>query len=78
MSESKRRISQYAWTITKTIANTANAIIIIGIAAFASWISWSSSEQEDNNKHEIIKLNARIDSLAAREYSILIADTIIK
>lgn len=64
-SSSNRRIAQYAWTITKIIANAANAIIIIGIAGFAAWTSWSQSQQEDKNKLDIITTTARLDKQAA-------------
>ena len=60
-SSSKRRIAQYAWTITKIIANAANAIIIIGIAGFAAWTSWSQSQQEDSNKQNIITITTRLE-----------------
>lgn len=58
----KNNIRLTTWT---RIANAANAIIIVGIAAFAAWTSFSQSQQEDKNKHDIITITNRLDLQAA-------------
>ena len=66
------------WTICKTIANAANAIIIIGIAAFTACVSWTSDEQEDKNKKDIIIITNRLNKQSATIDSLLYMTTTTK
>jgi hypothetical protein len=62
-SMNRDRKKNYYWTITKTIANTLNAVIIIIIAVATVILSWMSLHQEESNKNDIKTINSRLDSL---------------
>ena len=62
-SQRARRIVMTAWTITKTIANIANAVIVIGIAIAAVWVSWSQWQQDVKNNEDITNIEKRIELL---------------
>lgn len=62
-SETKTQRINRSWTIAKTIANIANASIVIIIASITAWLTWKSLVHEVNNSDDIMNAEKRIELL---------------